>query len=243
MPELIALHYSPWSERARWSLDHHKIAYDYSEYVPLLGEVWLRMKLKNFTSKASVPALIIDENTALTESWDIASYADQHGRGSKLLAKPGEIRGIIDKVEIALQAGRIRTTSRIRDNEKALKENMPDFIPDMLQGASIPVAWLGSAYLLFKYDVSEDNDQLLSRMRNVLIELDKKVQAAGEYLLGDFSFADMAVASMLQFVKPVAANYIYLGEHTTECWSEPALAREFKDLLSWRDTIYQKHRK
>ena len=108
---------------------------------------------------------------------------------------------------------------------------------------SIPIAWLGSAYLLYKYSEQDaDDEELESRLRSVLKQLAASLKSSGEYLLGEFSFADIVAATMLQFVEPVENRFIFLGDQTRTCWTEPELAKEFRSLLDWRDSIYQKHR-
>jgi glutathione S-transferase len=37
MIELVAVPYSPWSEKARWALDHHALPYRETAYQPLIG--------------------------------------------------------------------------------------------------------------------------------------------------------------------------------------------------------------
>jgi hypothetical protein len=41
--KLVSLHVSPWSERAKWALDHHRLAYTVVEHVPIAGERRLRL--------------------------------------------------------------------------------------------------------------------------------------------------------------------------------------------------------
>src|SRR5262245_44456729 len=41
---LLGAFYSPWTERARWALDHHGIAYRFEEHVPVVGELALRRR-------------------------------------------------------------------------------------------------------------------------------------------------------------------------------------------------------
>ena len=43
---LYGVGYSPWTERARWALDHHRIAYRYREHLPMLGEPMLRRRAR-----------------------------------------------------------------------------------------------------------------------------------------------------------------------------------------------------
>jgi glutathione S-transferase len=41
-------------------------------------------------------------------------------------------------------------------------------------------------------------------------------------------------------VKPHARATV--GPRTREAWTQPELAREFADVLAWRDAVYAKHR-
>jgi glutathione S-transferase len=81
--QLVSLKVSPWSERAKWALDHHGLTYDVVEHFPILGERRLRRIVGAGKPKATVPVLIAGDEV-LSESWDIASYADRVGTGAKL---------------------------------------------------------------------------------------------------------------------------------------------------------------
>jgi glutathione S-transferase len=58
MRKLVALHYSPWSEKARWALDHHGVAYRYEEYKILLGEPKLRLATKKRARQGHGPGAL-----------------------------------------------------------------------------------------------------------------------------------------------------------------------------------------
>src|SRR5688572_24596337 len=107
MTKLYALAYSPWSEKARWALDHHRIDYKYSEHLPLVGELKLRVLLRKPKGRISVPVLR-DGGRWFTDSFEIAQHADRIGSGSRLF--PGDklaaIEGWNQKSEEALAAGR-----------------------------------------------------------------------------------------------------------------------------------------
>ena len=63
-----------------------------------------------------------------------------------------------------------------------------------------------------------------------------------EHLLDAFSFADITMATSLQFILPVDDRYIALGPATRDAWTHPTLASEYADLLAWRDRLYARHR-
>jgi glutathione S-transferase len=50
------------------------------------------------------------------------------------------------------------------------------------------------------------------------------------------------MAVMLQFVEPVSDRFIPLDPRTRRAWQDPVLAREYTDLLEWRDGLYERHR-
>src|SRR4051812_19657233 len=87
---LVVLRYSPWSERARWALDHHELRYELVRHEPFIGERKLRRLVGNKTKRPTVPVLITPEGL-LTESWDIVEYADRVGGRSKLIPAEHEV--------------------------------------------------------------------------------------------------------------------------------------------------------
>lgn len=63
------------------------------------------------------------------------------------------------------------------------------------------------------------------------------------HLLGTFTYADIVMTNLLQAVTPVADEFMKIGPATRRVWTHPALAREFADLVQWRDDIYRHHRR
>jgi glutathione S-transferase len=63
------------------------------------------------------------------------------------------------------------------------------------------------------------------------------------YLLEGFSFADVALATLLQCVAPVDDRYVRLGAATRRVWHQPELSGRFGDLVKWRDRLYAEHRR
>src|SRR5262245_14928847 len=104
---LVSLKVSPWSERARWALDHHRIDYEIIDHAPFLGELRLRRLVGGRKKRATVPVLLAGERV-LTESWDIAVYADQVGEGTKLLpvGREAEVRKWNELADETMGAGR-----------------------------------------------------------------------------------------------------------------------------------------
>jgi glutathione S-transferase len=85
-------------------------------------------------------------------------------------------------------------------------------------------------------------DEHLELMERALEEL-REGLAGGDYLVADqLTYADIAMATSLQFVAPVDERYIRLGRASRKAWSEPALSARYADLVAWRDRLYERHR-
>ena len=65
--------------------------------------------------------------------------------------------------------------------------------------------------------------------------------AGRPYLLSQFSYADIALATALQFVSPVGHSYIELPKGMERCWKEGELVEEFPEIFRWRAEIFRKH--
>jgi glutathione S-transferase len=241
---LIQLHYSPWSERARWALDHHAIAYDAVEHVPFLGELRLRRIVGNKPGRATVPVLI-DGHTVLTDSWDIACYAERTGAGPKLIpeGRESDVRGWTELADQASSHGRALVVSGLLASDAALDEGLPFPVPSWLRATMRPVTRFGLRWFARKYELSPaSEDEYEYRLRPVLDRLRGAV-AQAPYLVGQFSYADIAMATLLQGVSPVGNGYIRLGSATRRAWTRPVLEAAYADLIRWRDNLYLQHRR
>jgi len=244
MLRLVAMHYSPWSEKARWALDHHKIEYVEEAHVPMLGEPLLRLKVRRLRGKVTVPVLL-DGAHAFDDSLEIARHAELLGKGSRLFpdGQVAIIRTWNTTSEAVMLAGRPLVVAKIAESEDALLESLPSNIPHGLRRASLPAARLATQFLAKKYGFElRDGARHEQTIRETLEPVRKSI-AKGPYLMRDFSYADIAMATALHFVLPVGDEYIELGPATRAAWTQPALVEEFGDLLAWRDGIYEKHRR
>jgi glutathione S-transferase len=240
--KLVQMHYSPWSERARWALDHHALPYEAIEHQPFLGELRLRRLVGKKRKRATVPVLV-DGATLLTESWDIAEYADQRGSGTKLVlpGREAEIREWIDVADRVSNEGRALVIAGLR-SDGALDESLPFPVPAALLPAMRPVTRFGLSWFARKYGTSTDAaDAIEDRMRPTLDRCRAALKTS-RYLAGTFSFADIAMATVLQGISPVGNGYIRLGPATRRAWTRPQLERDYADLVRWRDNLYGEHR-
>jgi glutathione S-transferase len=240
---LVSLHVSPWSERARWALDHHRLDYLKIQHVPFVGERRLR-RLSGKKDRPTVPILLLDGET-LTDSWDIALYADRVGQGSKLIPEDrrAQIRAFIDLADQTMSEARGLVTAAILASPAALDETLPATIPSFLRPLLRPSARYGSRWFARKYGVRlEETAAPLAKYRTTLLSLRESLAKSPSYLVGTFSYADIVMAGLLQGVSPAPDRYWRLGPATRKAWTQVDLASEFADLLAWRDRLYEMHR-
>lgn len=255
-PRLVALPLSPWSERARWALDHHHLDYELVVHVPFLGERRLRRliapvneaasskKAGPTKKRATVPVLVLP-GAVLTESWDIVQHADRHGHSTPLLPddRLGEIRRYTDLVDRTLEMGRALVLRALIASGEALDETLPPPVPAALRPWLRPVTRFGARWFARKYDLRLDAEaEQTNAVRGALTALRAALAGGAPYLLGSFTYADIVMAGLLQSVMPVVQPHIPLGPATRRVWTSPLLAAEFGDLVAWRDQLYLRHR-
>lgn len=239
---LFGLVYSPWTERARWALDHHRIRYRYREHVPLLGEGLLRWAARGSGEKqASVP-LLRDGHEVLGDSFRIILHADRVGQGAKLVPDASVIETWLASIEPALHAVRKRVTRRTLADPEALKEAAAGAMPTVVAGFFRPVAAMGARFIARKYGFDASEQEQDSPLVSAVLDEVRAQLDGGAYLGEAFSAADILAATFLQSVKPVADSIIRLGPATRRAWSRPELAEEYDDLIAWRDQLYATHR-
>lgn len=236
---LFGISYSPWTTQARWALDHHIIRYKYTEHIPMITNPLLRLAAKRFSGKLSVP-LLVTPDRVYDDSWHIVNYADRSGHREKLipLDMADDMRAWYDTCDIANKANRVIATEATSHNENAKRENLPDFIPEFARNVLTPLADLGVAYLGMKYDfrhaiIAEEK----KKTREVLNKIRKALNGK-RFIYDHFTFADIAAAGTLSFVRPVSDKYVPLKPAMREVFTQNDLANEFADLVEWRDRLY-----
>jgi glutathione S-transferase len=243
MRTLYSIAFSPWSELARWALDHHRVDYRKVEYLPLVAEVQLRAATGHVFARISAPTLV-DGKRVLADSLDIARHAELLGQGASLF--PGGPNGDVvawnDRAQRALSAGRTLFFGRISDDRDALREQVPSFVPEALRDLSVPIVERTFGYLSSKYRANADSP---AQAQAALVEEFEHLEAClarGPYLLGSFSYADILMATALHFVAPVGDRHRSMGHATRESLRDAALAERFGKIAAWRDDLYDRHR-
>lgn len=230
MALLIGEEFSPWTRKARWALDYCGMAYRYQEYTPFLSEPGLRMKLGQWRGAVSVPVLLSREGI-VRGSFDIARHAALASGDDRL----GDFRRIKfwdDISEMGLAAARIRVVRTIAMHDAALDESLAR-IPSGLRPLLRPITRRAVNALERKYAHLSG----AGNHRNALLALRRGLQESGTgFVLGAFSYADITLCALLDPVAP-AADTVFPGEAHRRCWRDDGLAREFSDLVAWRDRL------
>ncbi len=239
--QLYGMRFSPYSEKARWALDHHGVPFQWHDHVPMAGELALRMRAGSLAKKASVP-LAVDGDVVLRDSAAIARHAEKIGKGTPLVPDAASSQEWDARSAAALGAGRVLVVRRSLEDPAALRDSLPRWIPAPLRGTSTPIAAAASRFLLRKYDAEGiDDDAARETMRQQLLAV-RTALGGRATLASDFSYADLTMAVVLQMVVPVDERFIRLGDARRRAWTDDKLAGEFPDLVSWRDRLYSDHR-
>jgi len=181
---LYGLNQSPWTEKARWSLDHHRVEYTYRKYVPMLGEPLLRMEHRKVRSdtdrqaKPSVP-LLVDGDVAFPNSLAIARHAETIGQGARLFPE-GEVRAIErwnDVSDRMIGVGRARVLARLQTDAAFQRESVPDFVPEFARGLAASSTALVGRFMISKHGVPTDvAREVTETLRPALLDVQSTLQ-------------------------------------------------------------------
>lgn len=237
MSELLGISYSPWTQKAKWVLQHHQLPFTYREYAPGLGAASLRWRLRRRAGVVSVPVLFVD-GVAVEDSWAIAQWAEQHGSGASLFFDPTATKIWHARCDLALQYGRGHVIEKLLRSDAALDEASRGAMPAALARYARPIARAIAKQTQAKYQPSPGREALL----DALAAAEQAVGSTTSFLLGEFSFADIALVTMLEAVEPVADTYVKRGPASRAVWRDSELAVTHARLLEWRDWVCQQHR-
>jgi len=236
---LYGVGYSPWTERARWALDHHRIAYRYREHIPMVGEPLLRLRARGAAGAKPTVPLLVHQGGAIGDSLGIMRYADACGRGPSLRSDSAGAAAWAERIEQGLGAGRARLTAAILADPEALRESMLPVSPAPLAGMLRPVAAQGARFIAKKYGADlAQVDAHVEAQRRVCLAL-RDALGGRQHLEADALCAsDLLAATFLQMVEPVQHPRIVLLPALRRAWTAAPLVDEFADLLAWRDGLY-----
>jgi glutathione S-transferase len=261
---LVGLGYSPWTLRARWALDHHHIPYHYHEHILLFEMPLLRLQTGRFRGSLGVPLLIgkyspnglnkddrMSRKLVIEDSFAIALWAEAQAQNTASSLIPTSLRAQIEqdlgKLELVLDSGRALTLLRTAADRDVALGSLPTFIPQFLRPYSIPlvkgvVRYLDSEFGSFQLTEQQHRQRVREGLRFFWERLQKNhgrlYSQRSDSDLG-LTFSDLALALALQFVSPAAEQWIPLTQGMRKGWTDGLLAREFHELLIWRDELFR----
>lgn len=243
MRTLYGIGQSPWTERARWALDHHRVPYTYHEHVPLLGEALLRRAARRggrSEGPATVPLLVDDAGTK-TSSTAIARHAEAIGEGEPLFPEGLDVMTWDELSQEMAEVGRAWLLRNLARDKAMQREAVPGFVPGPLRGLLAPGSALAASFLARKHGVLADVDGAVARILVPALERVRGALAGRDYLAGGrFTWADICIATSLQAVRPHAT--FPFGPATASAWANEEVAASAGDLLAWRDRVVAAHR-
>lgn len=238
---LFHITHSPWSVKARTALHHHALAPALIEYAAFISEPALRLRIAHrggrFWGRVTVPVLFT-ASAVLRQSWEIALWTDEHGHSAALIPL-GEREAIAEwdrRSDRFLTASRARFVLKVRDDEAALRE----LVPPAISGLPLPLLRASLGRFAAKYRVrAEDEPRYRDSMRAQLSAVRDALADGRDYLTGSFSYADIAIAVALRSLQPTPGTSF--GPACEAIAGDAALAKEFRDLLDYRDRLLARH--
>jgi glutathione S-transferase len=239
--KLIGMAQSPWTLKAVWALDVCGVPYTFEHYVPTLQEPALRLRTRTWRGPVSVPVLLGPEGPVWGAS-EIATFANGLGTARTGTAPLGDLLACAPwsaLSDAALAEGRAHVTRAYLRDLDAQEELVPPFFPPVLRKRLRFLVRDALRRIDRKYGHLVTAGALLDALAKTRAQL---AASGGEFLLGQFSYADVALASMLEVVSPLRARRVPRGERCRQLYSSPELAAEYSDLLSWRARLIAKTR-
>jgi glutathione S-transferase len=244
MIELFGMAYSPWTLKSRWALSHHRLDYRYHEHLLIFEMPLLRWKLRRFTGDVTLPALV-DGHTRLIDSFEISKHVDRLGKGTRLFPEKNlaEIRRIDEMADSAGAAGRALVLGKLAREPEAQLEYLPSFVPGFLKPFLRFLVSIGSLYIQREFRISlNEQGKNENHIHDTLAFLRAMLRTSGgEYVLGEFSYADIAMASVVQVIAPFPNRYMRARPAVLRLWTHTEFSAEFRDLVEWRDRLYSRH--
>lgn len=253
--ELFTLKISPWSLRARWALAYHNCQYTTTYCQPLVSTLYLWYRLNFPFDKITLPILLPSDNTTppLRDSLLIAQYADKmRGDGVDSLFPESCLKEIdmwSKRMDVVMGYGRQRFMRKMIERDDTIMLYVPKNIRWIQRYGGVAfVRWLTENWFLKKYSDDgggEENARIAwNKVRERIMEVKKERGGDGKqvYLIqGKFSYADILVAVGTMFLEPLKDKWFVGVSRAKDCARDERLGREFHEVISWRDEIFEKH--
>lgn len=244
--KLVLIPFSPWSEKARFALDYCNVKYTRKSYTIMLDDWWVRILLKRPFGAFTLPFLIQPDGKVVEDSYALSRSIPEVAAQLFPVAQLDDILRVNQLCDQLLDTGRALASQAVLTDREAMFENIPPFIPVKLRPYLLSIVKIAISSLDKQFGVlAKSPEQLLQKMRSDLVQLREIIHAKKGRegtLLEQLSFADIAAAAALHFVSPVQHAKVRIAPHTRKTMTQPSLASEFQDLLTWRDALYTRYR-
>ena len=228
-----------WSEMAKWSLDFTGHRYTEQHHLIMIDEVALRLRARSM--QATVP-LLVDGRTRVMGAEQIARYADKQHHKLFPADKTAEMGPWIASAMRAARAGRTIASQEMLSSTDFLLENLPPWVPEGMRGLMVPSARMALNFLAKKHGFAKDDLAVEQKVLEAFAQSVDEATHGKRTLCGKFTFADIACASVFEFVAPVGDAYIPIGAATRRALTNRR-ADKMMAALAWRDFIYTKFRR
>ncbi len=252
--ELHGIGYSPWTEKARWALRHHRLPHRYREHTIWLGMPALSAKAGLPGSEITVPLLLETGATQaappVMDSLEIARFAEkwaENQAGFAALFPSGllpEIKHYNLLSETLISRFRLSLCHSVMESTEAQDAMAPSFVPGILRPLARPLVKQATRYIMDEFELHKKRPRDLDMLiLQALVGLRSALEkAGGQYLLGNqFTYADVTTAVALGGLRPYAPVWEKLTPIQQKIFTDPKLAAQFPELLEWRDRIYSLH--
>jgi glutathione S-transferase len=236
---LHGLSYSPWTERARWALDHHRVPYVWRPHRLYLEERSLRRRARvQPGQRATVPLFVVGD-TIVRDSIEIVRHADRVGGGPRLVHDERELAELVEIFEPGLRAMRGRVTAGTLESPACIREHASEVVPSFMAGLLTPVVVRAARFIGDKYDALLERDgRNLDAIGATLRAARARIDTSRVPDARTLRIEHILLATFLQGIRPVNAPHIRLGPASREVWTCTPLLEEARELLTWRDAVY-----
>ena len=195
---LVTIPFSHYCEKARWALDHHRLAFEEDAYAP--GEHFLRVR----RLRGKTVPILIDGSEIVHDSSAILRHLDARAPASRrLYPDDAAARQEVESIEEELD-GELGPTARqwayfhVLNDARAALALMTRGMPIWKKAAFTAIFPALRAAMKQRMDVqAESAATALERVRAVLARTEARLEGGRRYLVGDrFTAADLTFASL-----------------------------------------------
>lgn len=208
--QLLTIPFSHYNERARWALQHHRVAAHERRYLPMIHMAPVARAVPKAQRRSdatggglSTPVLLLGDGTVINDSTEIVRWVDEtHGTPETTLY-PADLRDEIVALERRFHDDIGRDTRFLAywfvlQDEAAFGELVQHNVTRWQRRLFALGAPLAKATLRKRFGLTEVNyEKVRARLENAVDGL-SDVLGDRDYLVGDrFTAADLTAAAML----------------------------------------------